>query len=78
MTNKIEIETDVPMPEGDGRENKYPFANMEIGHSFFVEGATSRQLTNAASHWRKRKGWSFKTEMGEKNGVAGCRIWRKS
>jgi hypothetical protein len=34
MTGKIEIETDIPMPEGRGMS--LPLAEMGVGHCFFV------------------------------------------
>lgn len=65
------IEKDVPFPEDS--TGQYPFADMEVGDSFFAADKTAVQLSNAASHWRKRKGWKFKTRTEE----GGARIWRK-
>lgn len=64
-----EIQKDIPPPSGGGG---YPFAEMEVGDSFFAADKNANQLQNAASHWRKRMGWKFKTRTeGE-----GARIWR--
>jgi hypothetical protein len=68
----IEIEKDVPLPEGYSRTVKYPFAAMEVGDSFFEEGKTSDQLTNSAAHWRKKNCWKFTA----RNVDGGARIWR--
>jgi len=68
----IKIDKNVPIPETAGNGAVYPFAEMEVGDSFYVEGKTSNQLQNAASHWRKRKGWKFATRTKE----GGARIWR--
>jgi hypothetical protein len=34
--NEIQIETDIPLPPIIQRRKKYPFANMDIGDSFFA------------------------------------------
>jgi hypothetical protein len=68
----IKIDKNVPIPETSGAGALYPFAEMEVGDSFYVEGKTTAQLQNSASHWRKRKGWKFRTRTEDK----GARIWR--
>ncbi len=68
-----EIEKNVPVPEQGGR-SQYPFADMQVGDSFFAEGKKPEQLQNAATHWRKKKGWKFAARK-ESN---GARIWRVS
>lgn len=72
----IKIDKDVPLPEGAARSTTYPFEDMEINDSFFVPGKNSDQLTNAASHWRKKNGWSFACRNTEEEGVKGARVWR--
>ena len=82
----IKIDKNVPIPEGATRASAYPFEDMEVGDSFFMQGKTSDQLTNAASHWRKKKGWGFTArnvhEMGKHPDtgadlpIKGARIWR--
>lgn len=67
--SEFKIEKNVPLP---GVAATYPFEQMEVGDSFFAEGKTANQLQNAASHWRKRKGWKFATRTEE----GGARIWR--
>lgn len=82
----IKIDKGVKMPETSTRESMYPFEDMEIGDSFFVPEKNSNQLTNSASHWRKKKGWGFTArnvhEMGKHPDtgadlpIKGARIWR--
>lgn len=72
----ISIDKNVPLPEGVARETKWPFADMEVGDSFFAAGHTSNQMTNAASHWRKKKGWAFACRNVEEQNVKGARVWR--
>lgn len=69
----IQIDKNVPMPEARNA-TEYPFEGMEIGDSFFVSGKTSDQLTNAASHWRKKNGWGFSARNISE--PKGARIWR--
>lgn len=69
------IETDVPLPVSRG--NIYPFKDMEVGDSFFVEGlgeAPQRKLRSAIFKARKRLGWQF--TLGKDPKRAGYRIWR--
>ena len=64
------IEKNIPIPN-----IKYPFAELEIGDSFYVEGG--RNVTSAvrvaAFTFAKKTNTSFVTRTVE-NGV---RIWRK-
>ena len=69
----IKIDKDVPRPT---RQTTYPFADMEIGDSFFAEGKNGNQLRNAAGHYRKKNGWKFEVEERVENNVKGARIWR--
>lgn len=47
----IKIEKKVPIPEITGRQ-KYPFAQMNVGDSFYAEGVNYNNLMVAASAWR--------------------------
>lgn len=67
----IQIDKNVPLPDTK-QSSTYPFADMEVGDSFFVEGATPNKLQNAASHWRKKRNMKFAARR-EANGT---RIWR--
>jgi len=72
------IDKNVPIPEdvhsaGEKRAT-YPFADLEIGDSFFVEGKTTMTSTlNSAS---RRLGFKFASKVEVVNGVEGLRIWR--
>jgi hypothetical protein len=37
----LTIDKDKPMPNGFGVRGKYPFAQLDVGHSFFVPGKTA-------------------------------------
>lgn len=70
----IEIEKGVPIPDSAQR-SRYPFAQMEVGDSFFAPGRTTKQMQNAASTHRK-KGKKFRAMKEFVDGVEGTRIWR--
>lgn len=70
MIIKIDKNVDIPLLE----RGRYPWAEMEIGDSFFIEGASQQQLSSSAHGWSLRRGAKikFRTKK-EKN---GARIWR--
>ena len=75
----IEIEKNIPAPtrwEGF-RSRQYPFASMQIGDSFFVEGTERKIKTHMlvnASRWAKREGLDRKFSI--KKEETGYRLWR--
>lgn len=69
------IETNVPMPKanGKGRPAKYPFGEMDIGDSVFIEGQAvgGSAYLSAMQHARLHsKKFTGRTVEG------GLRIWR--
>jgi hypothetical protein len=72
----MKIEHDIPIPKRiRGRNPKYDFQAMEIGHSFFTPGGSSIQvsiLTCAKRHRPKR----FVTKMVTEKNKKGYRCWR--
>lgn len=85
-----EIESNVPMPASRrGRTPKYPFANMQIGDSFFVAKNIDEPIDRVrnrmlgACMWAKRKLDGDRkfivrvSTYGEHDHYAeGVRIWR--
>jgi len=68
------IDKGVPMPprrRGAGRNRVYPFAEMEVGDSFFHEGSAS-SVEAAASNYARRSGKRFAARYID----GGVRIWR--
>jgi hypothetical protein len=55
-----------------GFKATYPFAEMEVGDSFFVPGKKSSQLGNFCSYQRLKTGRKFTVRQVD----GGCRIWR--
>lgn len=71
---EIKIEKGVPIPERKTSKSKYPFSEMQVGYSFFVEDYKPSSLYQIAMIWRKQAlvQWRFKAiKEGD-----GCRIWR--
>jgi hypothetical protein len=70
------IEKGIPMPkEARGRKRLWPFADMEVGDSFFLAGDSAkcqRVLTNASRYYRNKTGAVFVTRSVE----GGARVWR--
>lgn len=69
----FKVDKNIPPPT---RKAKYPFAEMQVGDSFFVPDMTTRSLQNAASYYRKTLNYKFESKAREENGVKGARIWR--
>lgn len=71
----IEIDRDVPLPAiRRGRPKLlYPWAQMEIGDSFW---APKRSVICIATARRKRHGEEYTTRREDHDGVRGFRVWR--
>ena len=70
----FEIEKHIPIPEhtGSGARPKYPFADMEVGDSFFAPNMTARSLINASQWHANKTGKKFTCSTVE----GGARCWR--
>lgn len=70
----ISIEQNVPLPVNLRNLNnlKYPWADMQIGDSFFVPGITSAPIQSAKTYAQRKFGRVF-TARSVKDGV---RVWR--
>lgn len=74
QVKEITIDCNVPLPGRVGGESKYPFTLMNVGDSFFVEGAKSATLLNAARAYAKRNQGTVKFAVRTVDG--GARCWR--
>jgi hypothetical protein len=50
----------------------YPYENMEVGDSFFVEGGTLNRMCYQNRRWGKKLGGRFTVKKVE----GGVRVWR--
>jgi hypothetical protein len=70
----IKIEKGVPVPEGLGRrKTKYPWADMEVGDSFWAPGARENVLQTLFKRQAPRK---FVYAAERHDDVEGVRVWR--
>lgn len=63
------IEKNIPLPE----KKQYPFKELEVGESFFVEGNTLGKMRNAASYHSRMLSPKFFVAAWMDNGT---RVWR--
>lgn len=68
---QYKIDKDVPLPSAAHGNAKYPFAQLKVGDSFFVEGLPSAARV-AAYNSSKRLGITL---VSRREGT-GYRIWR--
>jgi hypothetical protein len=74
----IQIDKHIPVNKflKRARKHQYPFAQMDPGDSFYVEGDLGVCQTVRTLMWRftKEAGWKFVTRRDE----SGLRVWRVS
>ena len=74
----IKIDDDIKLPprkRGLGRPAKYPFAQLQIGQSFFCAGEVN-SFSGLQAYHAKRTGFTFTARSATEAGVKGTRIWR--
>lgn len=71
---QLKIEKNVPIPNVAQKIEKYPFAKMDIGDSFFVEFSKKDALRMQRSmHYIQKK---LKIKLVSRINENGIRIWR--
>lgn len=75
MSYQVEAGVQIPKRSVVGRRrgSKYPFADMEIGHSFYADGVKESALRSAASVFVKSNGGYRFAVRAEGD---GARVWR--
>ncbi len=71
MEQMYKISKDVPVPPPIRRMN-YPYEQLQVGESFWVEGVTMQSLCNANRRQSKRLSRKFVCRREGK----GVRVWR--
>ena len=66
------IEKDIPPPPRGLHLIKYPWADMEIGDSFFVTGVSRNSMSMTARYQTQKTGKSYTARKVE----GGVRVWR--
>jgi hypothetical protein len=75
--SEIKIDKGIPIaPNTSGRRAIYPWAEMQIGDSFFVPGKTTRQFAGHFSRAKARYSMNFVVRVVTENEVTGVRVWR--
>ncbi len=75
MSDMLKIDKDVPIPYARGRHSQYPFADMEVGDSFFVPTSPGRKVSASVNSWNRThpdKPFKFTCRTVE----GGTRVWR--
>lgn len=79
MTDKIQIETDIPIPERPKNlAAKYPWREMKVGDSFLIPRVNGepvqavRERASKAIQYARKFGSKYTIRVGE----AGARVWR--
>jgi len=67
----FELRNDIPVPQG-GRRNKYPFADMAVGESFFVPNRKPTVMWQTSNRAAKVLGKKFVVRAEND----GTRVWR--
>lgn len=66
----IQVDKQIPIPPK--QRPKYPWATMEIGDSFFVDGPGATMFQSGASSNAKRYG----IKVATRRVAGGVRVWR--
>lgn len=70
----IQIDSDVPLPRSRGTRSTYPWAELEVGESFFIPDKKLNSTSGSASYFEIKTGFKY-TRRSENGGV---RVWRIS
>lgn len=68
----VRIEKGHPIPTA----RRYPFKQMQVGDSFFIENHPNRVSAAAACYARRHAGYKFRTLKVREAGRSGTRCWR--
>lgn len=72
----MKIEKNIPVSkakEGNGKSKiRYPFDELEVGDSFFVDDKNVNKISAAARNWAKRN----MKKVVVRNWNNGVRVWR--
>ena len=69
------IDKGIPVQTGNIHD-KYPFAHMQVGDSFFAADGDIRKMRNASTGWGRRHGAKFSLSAVVEDNKKGVRVWR--
>jgi hypothetical protein len=69
------VDKDIPLPPDIRHEGKYPFPDMEVGHSFAAPKAQAATIRSAAAYHRRRyhKRFAIRPDKDQPDHI---RVWR--
>lgn len=78
MEQTLPVDKDIPIPQAyKTRPDKYPFAQLEVGDSFFIENANKRFSIYAnVRHFNERRKLHEQIKVCQRREGNGVRIWR--
>jgi hypothetical protein len=68
---EFKIEKGIPPPIGK-KNGKYPYDKMDVGDSFYIEGAKITTISASIYHQNKKN----KNKFASKTVDSGVRVWR--
>lgn len=74
--NGVKIDTNVPIPPEvvpKKRILKYPFAELNLGESFFIPDLPYKRMTPLARYWSRKLNRQFIVRKVD----GGVRVWRR-
>lgn len=76
----FKIEKNIPVPPRAGGRNgsKYPFRQLEVGDSTFVEGKPSKIASALQAAGKTMPKASFTSRATTEEGKDGVRVWRQA
>lgn len=79
MESQIKIEKNIPLPKNTALWEKYPFGEMEVGDSFYVENMNASRFSPLIQGYVRsleRPGAPLKKFSCKSNSEGGMRCWR--
>lgn len=75
MINKttLRVEAGIPIPD---RRDMYPWVDMRVGDSFFIDKPTNTVLNACAGRTKSHRKERYTTRYWVHNNIAGTRCWR--
>jgi hypothetical protein len=73
----MKVEKGIPIPSSEvGRPSVYPWADMDVGSSFFVKKISLNSMSAAARRRGQSHNEKYTARTVTENGIKGVRVWR--
>jgi hypothetical protein len=74
MPHIYKIDKGIEVPGMNRRKGRYPWAELEVGDSFFIPSEEVSDPRSAMFHAGERMGRKFTLRRSKENGVNGARV----